>query len=69
MASVCACRPLTAAAYFLLVAERVASLLQYLANTTANKLFGKGNKRQKFNFCLFSCPYVTFSTLCFSRFV
>lgn len=61
MASVCACRPLTVAAYFLLVAERVASLLQYQANTTANKPFGKGYKRQEFNFCLFWRVYTRFS--------
>ena len=45
MASVCACRPLMAAAFFLLVAERVASLSPFQVNITANKNEGKSRRK------------------------
>ena len=45
MASVCACRPLMAAAFFLLAAERVASHSPFQVNITANKNEGKSRRK------------------------
>ena len=48
MVSAFVCRPQTDAAFFLPVAERVASLSPYQANTTANNFAVTDTRKQEF---------------------